>query len=202
MMSPQKLVRGFLSLANELALPLLELCRTPASIPEESDSLLHIGAADHAVLAASCASENASGSKQLQRVAQTDLHTLRREHLESLGAETGADGEGLWRGRCGGLFCELRSGRGSELQTRARLDDCADFRRRVRVCGDDEESREEIGGNAVCADEAGIHWCQGRGCAANGGEAAVGGEDYDGRDARFQRAVEVGKAFNVKHVDL
>jgi predicted dinucleotide-binding enzyme len=39
------------------------------------------------------------------------------------------------------------------------LDDCADLRRRVRVCGDDEQAREKIRRDAVCTDEAGVHGC-------------------------------------------
>lgn len=157
--SQKNWLKEFLSSANELALPLLELRRTPAGVPEEGHGFLHVRSADNAVLTASRASEDSSGSKQLQCVAQTDLHTLRRELLEGLGAETGADGEGLGRGRRGGFFCELGSGRGGELQARARLDDCADFRRRVGVCGDDEKTGKKIRRDAVCADEAGVHGC-------------------------------------------
>ena len=38
--------------------------------------------------------------------------------------------------------------------------------------------------------------------AANGAHSAVRGEDDDRRDTRLQSAVQVGKTFNVEHVDL
>lgn len=39
-------------------------------------------------------------------------------------------------------------------------------------------------------------------CAADGGYAAVGGEDYDRGDAGFESPVEVGEGLNVEHVYL
>ena len=40
------------------------------------------------------------------------------------------------------------------------------------------------------------------GGAADGDQAAVGGEDDDGGDCGFEGAVEVGEAFDVEHVNL
>ena len=39
-------------------------------------------------------------------------------------------------------------------------------------------------------------------CASDDGVATVGSEDDDRRDGGFEGTVEVGEAFNVKHVHL
>jgi hypothetical protein len=74
-------------LADELALPLLQLSSTPASIPEERNSFFHVTAADDTVLASSRSSQNASRSEKLQRISQTDVHTLSSQLFKSLRAQ-------------------------------------------------------------------------------------------------------------------
>ena len=76
----------------------------------------------------------------------------------------------------------------------AESDDRLDLIGRVGVGGDDEKAGEEVLRNAVgSGDVVG---------AADDGVSAVRGEDNDGRDGGFKGAVQVGEAFDVKHMDL
>lgn len=70
------------------------------------------------------------------------------------------------------------------------LDYLSNFGRSVGVCGNDEEAGQEVGGDAVGGDEVGVG-------AADGGLAAVGGENDDGGEGGFEGAVEIGEAFQV-----
>ena len=95
------------------------------------------------------------------------------------------------------MLSEASQGRVSDLQRfrlRAQLDDVPDLLGGVGVRGDDEQAGEEVRGNAMRGDDVFG--------AADGAFAAVGGEDHDGRDGRFEGAVKVGEAFDVEHVDL
>mmetsp|Transcript_3864 Transcript_3864/g.17004 ORF Transcript_3864/g.17004 Transcript_3864/m.17004 type:complete len:483 (-) Transcript_3864:42-1490(-) len=65
--------------------------------------------------------------------------------------------------------------------------------RRVRKCPDDDQTVQKIDGNAVR---------RGHVRALDLADAAVGGEDDDGREGGFQRAVEVREALDVQHVNL
>lgn len=76
----------------------------------------------------------------------------------------------------------------------AQADNGLDFLRGVRVGGDDEQAREEVGRNTV------------RGYnvvgAADDGVAAIRRQDDNRGDGGLEGAVEVGEAFNIEHVDL
>lgn len=102
-------------LADELSLSLLQLSGTPASIPEQGNSLLHISAADNAVLAASRPSQNSGGSEQLQSISQTDVHSLGGQLLERLRAQRRPHSKRFRRGA--GLFCQLGCGWRGELKS-------------------------------------------------------------------------------------
>ena len=59
---------------------------------------------------------------------------------------------------------------------------------------DDEDASEEVGRDAVGSDDVFR--------AADGASASVGGQDDDGGYGGFESAVQIGEAFDVKHVDL
>lgn len=85
---------------------------------------------------------------------------------------------------------EGRFGLGSES------DDVLDLVGFVRSCGNDEESGEEIGRNAVSGGNTVVVGAPDR------TSASVRGENHDGRQTGFESSVEIGEAFNVEHVDL
>ena len=64
----------------------------------------------------------------------------------------------------------------------------------VWLCGNDEESGKEIGGNTVGRTNV-IG-------AADDGVSTVRSEDNDGRNRGFEGPVQISETFDVKHVDF
>lgn len=105
--------------------------------------------------------------------------------------------ESVPQANLGAMLCNLFKRTVGDLETFrfcTKTDNSLNFFWVVWFRRDNEKSREEIWGDAVGSHNVAS--------SAHDGITSVGSEDNDRGDGRFKGAVEIGKAFNIKHVDL
>lgn len=166
---PSQLSNTITEPSQESSTVLVHNRSTPLGIEEKILALRHIGLLDPSWPSVYPRQDTCRG-QQLQSIPHADLAAMLGNLLQRWLSDVEA------------------------LNLRTQPDNGLNFFGGVRLSGDDKESSEEVGRNAVRRSNVVG--------ATDNSVATVGGEDNDGGNGGFKGPVQVSEAFNVKHVDL